>query len=149
MSEEIDELVPMNRTDIDGVQLDTTLLGVVQEEREAIYEDDDLLTDDELDFDSDNNEIDEEIAMSEKNNGNHSKQRSGYVRRRGCDPKPPSKSGVTIVTIAGLQAQVKDKDERISQMEELISKQREEVAQIQAKLFNQKEEVTAERLLLP
>ncbi|MQL99229.1 hypothetical protein Taro_031952 [Colocasia esculenta] len=71
-------------------------------------------------------------------------QRSGYVRGRGCGPKPPSKSVVTTATIAGLQAQVKDKDERISQMEELISKQREEVAQIQEKLFKQKEEVTAE-----
>ncbi|MQM06685.1 hypothetical protein Taro_039514 [Colocasia esculenta] len=44
MSEDIDELVPMNRTDIDGVRLDTTLLGIVQEDKEAIYEDDDLLT---------------------------------------------------------------------------------------------------------
>ncbi|MQM07050.1 hypothetical protein Taro_039882 [Colocasia esculenta] len=57
-------------------------------------------------------------------------QRSGYVRGRGCGPRPPSKSAVTTATIAGLQAQVKDKDERISQMEELISKQKEEVAQI-------------------
>ncbi|MQL77421.1 hypothetical protein Taro_009822 [Colocasia esculenta] len=71
-------------------------------------------------------------------------QRSGYVRGRGCGPRPPSKSVVTTATIAGLEAQVKDKDERISQMEELISKQREEVAQIQEKLFKQKEEVTAE-----
>ncbi|MQM04766.1 hypothetical protein Taro_037573 [Colocasia esculenta] len=62
MSEDIDELVSMNRTDIDGLRIDTTLLGVVQEEREVIYEDDDLLTEDELDFDSDNNEIDEEIV---------------------------------------------------------------------------------------
>ncbi|MQL72121.1 hypothetical protein Taro_004446 [Colocasia esculenta] len=72
------------------------------------------------------------------------RQRSGYVRGRGCGPRPPSKSAVTTATIAGLQAQVKDKDERISQMEELISKQREEVAQIQEMLFKQKEEVTAE-----
>ncbi|MQL99530.1 hypothetical protein Taro_032253 [Colocasia esculenta] len=41
-------------------------------------------------------------------------QRSGYVRGRGCGPKPPSKSAVTTATIVGLQAQVKDKDERIS-----------------------------------
>ncbi|MQL99146.1 hypothetical protein Taro_031865 [Colocasia esculenta] len=39
-------------------------------------------------------------------------QRSGYVRGRGCGPRPPSKSVVTIATIARLQAQVKDKDER-------------------------------------
>ncbi|MQL98234.1 hypothetical protein Taro_030937, partial [Colocasia esculenta] len=71
-------------------------------------------------------------------------QRSGHVRGRGCGPKPPSKSAATTATIAGLQAQVKDKDDRISQMEELISQQREEVAQIQEKLFKQKEEVTAE-----
>ncbi|MQM23569.1 hypothetical protein Taro_056635, partial [Colocasia esculenta] len=72
------------------------------------------------------------------------RQRSGYVRGPGCGPKPPSKSAVTTATIAGLQAQVKDKDERISQMEELISKQREDMAQIQEKLFKQKAEVTAE-----
>ncbi|MQM18899.1 hypothetical protein Taro_051901 [Colocasia esculenta] len=57
-------------------------------------------------------------------------QRSGYVIERGCGPRPPSKLVVTTTTIVGLQAQVKDKDERISQMEELISKQREEVVQI-------------------
>ncbi|MQL71457.1 hypothetical protein Taro_003780, partial [Colocasia esculenta] len=69
-------------------------------------------------------------------------QRSGYVRGRGCGPRPSSKSVVTPTTIVGLQVQVKDKDERILQMEELISKQREEVAQIQEKIFKQKEEVT-------
>ncbi|MQM08646.1 hypothetical protein Taro_041510 [Colocasia esculenta] len=41
-------------------------------------------------------------------------QRSHYVRGRGCGPRPPSKSVVTTATIAGLQAQLKDKDEIIS-----------------------------------
>ncbi|MQL91994.1 hypothetical protein Taro_024613 [Colocasia esculenta] len=90
-------------------------------------------------------------AMSERNKVSRSKQvlslvvgqRSGYVRGRRCGLRPPSKSAVTTATIAGLQAQVKDKDEIISQIEKLISKQREEVAQIQEKLFKQKEEVTA------
>ncbi|MQL96728.1 hypothetical protein Taro_029408, partial [Colocasia esculenta] len=42
-------------------------------------------------------------------------QRSGHVRGRGCGPKPPSKSATTVATIAGLQSQVKDKEERMIQ----------------------------------
>ncbi|MQM18060.1 hypothetical protein Taro_051044 [Colocasia esculenta] len=71
-------------------------------------------------------------------------QRSDHVTGRGYGPRPPSKLAVTTATISGLEAQVTDKHERISQMEELILKQREEVAQIQEKLFKQKKEVTAD-----
>ncbi|MQL84453.1 hypothetical protein Taro_016965 [Colocasia esculenta] len=66
-------------------------------------------------------------------------QRSGHIRGRGCGPRPTPKSVVTAATIAGLQAQVKNKDEEISQMKEMISKQCEDMAVIQEKLENQRE----------
>ncbi|MQL76725.1 hypothetical protein Taro_009117 [Colocasia esculenta] len=69
-------------------------------------------------------------------------QRSGHIRGRGCGPRPTPKSVVTAATIAGLQAQVKNKDEEISQMKEMISKQCEDMAVIQEKLENQREELT-------
>ncbi|MQL83263.1 hypothetical protein Taro_015762 [Colocasia esculenta] len=69
-------------------------------------------------------------------------QRSGRIRGRGCGPRPTPKSVVTAATIAGLQAQVKNKDEEISQMKEMISKQCEDMAVIQEKLENQREELT-------
>ncbi|MQL95666.1 hypothetical protein Taro_028339 [Colocasia esculenta] len=69
-------------------------------------------------------------------------QRSGQIRGRGCGLRPTPKSVVTAATIAGLQAQVKNKDEEISQMKEMISKQSEDMAVIQEKLENQREELT-------
>ncbi|MQM09818.1 hypothetical protein Taro_042691, partial [Colocasia esculenta] len=69
-------------------------------------------------------------------------QRSGHIRGRGCGLRPTLKSVVTAATIAGFQAQVKNKDEEISQMKEMISKQCEDMAVIQEKLENQREELT-------
>ncbi|MQL85724.1 hypothetical protein Taro_018248, partial [Colocasia esculenta] len=71
-------------------------------------------------------------------------QRSGHVRGRGCGPKPPLKSATTAATIAGLQSQVKDKEERMIQMEEVISKQREDLDKIQEKLDRQHEEMSSQ-----
>ncbi|MQM16606.1 hypothetical protein Taro_049564 [Colocasia esculenta] len=244
MNEGIDNLEPMNRFDIDGIQLDDTLLSEVQEEREDIYEDDDVFSEDELDFDSDNDEMDEEINMASSQETNHQVsrtpssqgstnasnvptsrkirksrgkfkgletfkkikgynnakllvqidmefrrqfgentdglvgeiarletvkdkleelasqschslvastpeevlsfvvgQRSGHVRGQGCGPRPPSKSVAIAATIAGLQSQVKEKEERMIQMEEIISKQREDLNKIQEKLDRQHEEM--------
>ncbi|MQM02449.1 hypothetical protein Taro_035216, partial [Colocasia esculenta] len=69
-------------------------------------------------------------------------QRSGHIRGRGYGPRPTPKSIVTAATITGLQVQVKNKDEEISQMKEMISKQCEDMAMIQEKLENQREELT-------
>ncbi|MQM19640.1 hypothetical protein Taro_052648, partial [Colocasia esculenta] len=83
------------------------------------------------------------LAMSERNKVSRSKQRSGHVRGRGCGPRPPSKSATTTTTIAGLQSQVKEKEERMVQMEKIVSKQKEDLNKIQEKLDRQHEEVTA------
>ncbi|MQM20873.1 hypothetical protein Taro_053903 [Colocasia esculenta] len=71
-------------------------------------------------------------------------QRFGHIRGRGCGPRPPSKSVATAATITGLQSQVKDKEERMIQMEEIISKQREDLDKIQEKLDRQHEEMSSQ-----
>ncbi|MQL76995.1 hypothetical protein Taro_009405 [Colocasia esculenta] len=71
-------------------------------------------------------------------------QRSGHVRGRGCGPMPPSKLATTVATIVGLQSQVKDKEERMIQMEEIISKQRDDLDKIQEKLDRQHEEMSSQ-----
>ncbi|MQL85918.1 hypothetical protein Taro_018441, partial [Colocasia esculenta] len=69
-------------------------------------------------------------------------QRFGHVSGRGCGPRPHSKSAATIAIIVGLQSQLKEKEERMIQMEEIISKQREDLDKIQETLDRQREEMT-------